>query len=213
MQVIPLSFLRNYTRSHCTISSSWIMDTLFFYLYAITHAGKLTQQLHIFPDTNILYGDIQAPSSLVKQIHDFTMVDLQPFLRREYSWCPMSIKHHSVWSCSRPRWNLPISLFVGSRAESGASGFKLTRSTTDGYRACLHPDRPAKHLHHISRVKGSRSKRNTLPGYQLHPPFQDTIRRNVKIACFTDLQVHICRYTTPGQTRVIGWIWFYNKSR
>lgn len=61
------------------------MDTLFFYLYAITHAGKLTLQLHIFPDTNILYGDIQAPSSLVKQIHDFTMVDLQPFLRREYS--------------------------------------------------------------------------------------------------------------------------------
>ncbi|OAD61324.1 hypothetical protein WN48_01831 [Eufriesea mexicana] len=33
-----------------------------------------------------------------------------------------------------PAKNLPISLFVASRAESGASGFKLARSTTDGHR-------------------------------------------------------------------------------
>lgn len=64
--------------------------------------------------------------------------------------------------------------------------FQVDSKHTDGpgTEPLLHPDRPAKHLHHILRVKGSRSKRNTQPGYPLHPSFRDAIRRNVTIACF-----------------------------
>ncbi|RLU23000.1 hypothetical protein DMN91_005278 [Ooceraea biroi] len=66
--------------------------------------------------------------------------------RNEYFRSALSMKHLVVRSCSRPPRNLSgFSLFVGSRAESGASGFRLSCTTvrrTSG-QAWLHPGYPA----------------------------------------------------------------------
>lgn len=100
----------------------WLNCYAFYQIYGISYIGTVSRHRG-FLLTGIAYSQLA--------LH---LRGSSPLLWKEYFRSLMSIKHLPVWSCSRPK-NLSISLFVGSRAESGASGFKLARSTTTTDRA------------------------------------------------------------------------------